>query len=202
MNSPLNVDLTPPAAKDGDVRSCTVLNRISERLRSYKSLALGVMFIALATLAPTPAHAVDGCKVLLCLAAPSWRSIPECVPTINQLHRDLARGKPFPTCSMAGTGSSANNTWASAPANCPPQYTRVFDGESGPVYSCDYSGAVTVNINGAPFTRTWWRMGGDTVTEFTPAAKTQLRSWDTKFDDDYAAWLAAQPAPTQSCSSC
>ena len=24
-----------------------------------------------------PARAVDGCKVLLCLAAPSWRSIPE-----------------------------------------------------------------------------------------------------------------------------
>ena len=65
--------------------------------------------------ASTPAHAVDGCKVLLCLAAPSWRSIPECVPTINQLHRDLARGKPFPVCSMAGAGNSANNTWASAP---------------------------------------------------------------------------------------
>ena len=143
-----------------------------------------------------PARAVDGCKVLLCLAAPSWRSIPECVPTINQLHRDLARGKPFPVCSMAGAGNSANNTWTSAPGYCPPQYTRVLDGESGPIYSCDYAGAVTVNINGAPFTRTWWSMGGDTVTEFTPAAKAQLGTWDTKFDDDYAAWFAALPPST------
>ena len=149
-----------------------------------------------------PAYGVDGCKVLLCLAAPSWRSIPECVPTINQLHRDLARGKPFPTCSMAGAGNSANNSWASAPSNCPPQYTRVFEGESVPIYSCDYSGAVTVKINGAPFTRTWWNMDGETVTEFTAAAKTQLGTWDSKFDDDYAAWLAAQPAPMQTCSSC
>ena len=92
-------------------------------------------FSLLAALAgfTVPAHAVDGCKVLLCLAAPSWRSIPECVPTINQLHRDLARGKPFPACSMAGAGNSANNAWASAPTNCPPQYTRVFEGESGPI---------------------------------------------------------------------
>jgi hypothetical protein len=92
-------------------------------------------------------------------------------------------------------GNSANNAWASAPGYCPPQYTRVFEGESGPIYSCDYAGAVTVNINGAPFTRTWWSMGGDTVTEFTPAAKAQLGTWDTKFDDDYAAWFAALPPP-------
>ena len=157
---------------------------------------------ALLCILATPARALDGCKVMLCLAAPSWRAIPECVPTINQLHRDLARGKPFPVCSMAGAGNSANNDWASAPTNCPPQYTRVFDGESRPIYSCYYAGAVTVSINGAPFTRTWWSMGGDTVTEFTPAAKAQLGTWDRKFDDDYASWLAAQPVPTQSCSSC
>ena len=175
------------------------------RPRILIGVARRLAWSALLTLlcsAGAPALAVDGCKVLLCLAAPSWRSIPECVPTINQLHRDLARGKPFPICSMAGAGNSANNDWASAPANCPPQYTRVFDGESGPIYSCDYAGAVTVSINGAPFTRTWWSIGGDTVTEFTPAAKVQLGTWDRKFDDDYAAWLAAQPAPTQSCSSC
>ena len=160
--------------------------------------------VTVAALAPFsgPARAVDGCKVLLCLAAPSWRSIPECVPTINQLHRDLARGKPFPTCSMASAGNSANNDWANAPANCPRQYTRVFDGESGPIYSCDYAGAVTVNINGAPFTRTWWSMGGDTVTEFTPAAKAQLGTWDSKFDDDYATWFASLPPTAPPCPTC
>ena len=161
----------------------------------WPALVLGAAYLAALT-APLPARAVDGCKVLLCLAAPSWRSIPDCVPTINQLHRDLARGKPFPVCSMAGAGNSANNAWASAPTNCPPQYTRVFAGESGPIYSCDYAGAVTVNINGVPFTRTWWNLSGDTVTEFTLAAKAQLGTWDTKFDDDYAVWLASLPPPT------
>ena len=38
-------------------------------------------------------------------------------------------------------------------------------------------------------------LGGDTVTEFSPAAKAQLGTWDTKFDDDYAAWFAALPPP-------
>ena len=52
---------------------------------------------------------------------------------------------------MAGAGNSANNTWASVPGYRPPQYTRVFEGESNDL-PCDYAGAVTVNINGAPFT--------------------------------------------------
>ena len=188
MDNSANVDLSSVAAKQTKL----VLMR---RLHMTLVSALIALVALLTLLAPSPAQALDGCKVLLCLAAPSWRSIPECVPTINQLHRDLARGKPFPVCSMAGAGNSANNAWASAPANCPPQYTRVFDGESGPIYSCDYAGAVTVNINGAPFTRTWWSLGGETVTEFTPAAKAQLGSWDTRFDDDYAAWFAALPPP-------
>lgn len=145
--------------------------------------------------APRSARAVDGCQVLLCFAAPSWRSIPQCVPPIRQVLRDLARGKPFPTCNMAGAGNSASHTWASAPAFCPPQYTRVFEGESVPIYSCDYTGAVSVSINGALFARTWWAMAGDSVTEFSPAAKTQLGTWDTRFDDDYAAWFAALPPP-------
>jgi hypothetical protein len=38
-------------------------------------------------------------------------------------------------------------------------------------------------------------MAGDTVTEFSPAAKAQLGTWDTRFEDDYAAWLAALPPP-------
>lgn len=143
----------------------------------------------------TPAHAVDGCQVLLCFAAPNWRAIQQCVPPITQVLHDLARGKPFPTCSMAGGGNSASHAWASAPSYCPPQYTQVFDGESGRIYSCDYTGAVSVSVNGAPFARTWWKMAGDTVTEFSPAAKAQFGTWNTRFDEDYAAWLAALPPP-------
>ena len=158
------------------------------------SLVFAIPIVA-STLVPTPAHAVDGCLVLLCLAAPSWRAIPQCVPPVQQLFSDLARGKPFPTCSMSGAGNCANHAWSSAPAFCPPQYTRIIDGESGPIYQCDYSGAISVSINGAPFSRTWWSFGGDSVTEFSPAAKTQLGTWDTRFDDDYAKWLAALPPP-------
>jgi hypothetical protein len=80
-----------------------------------------------------------------------------------------------------------------APTNCPPQYTRRLESESTTTYTCDYSGAVSVTVNGTPFARTWWSLAGDTVTEFSPAAKTALGSWDTRFDDDHAAWLAAHP---------
>ncbi|UUX96624.1 hypothetical protein [Aquabacterium sp. J223] len=148
-----------------------------------------------------PAGAADGCLVLLCLAAPSWRAIPQCVPPVKQVLRDLARGKPFPACVMAGAGNSASHAWASAPASCPPQYTRVFEGEGGPIYTCDYTGAVSVTVNGTPFSRTWWTLSGETVTEFSPAAKAQLGTWDTRFDDDYAAWLAALPPPAPTINS-
>ena len=152
--------------------------------------------------ASAPAHAVDGCKVLLCFAAPSWRAIPECVPTINQVLRDLARGRPFPTCAMSGPANSASHQWSSAPDYCPPQYTRVYDGEGGPIYSCDYTGAIAVNIDGVLWSRTWWSFAGDSVTEFTPAAKTQLGTWDSKFDDDYATWFALLPPPAPPCPTC
>ena len=173
----------------------------TKRALSGRCAAMPLAFAALFG-GTTSARAVDGCQVLLCFAAPSWRSIPQCVPPIQEVLHDLAHGKPFPVCAMSGPANSASHQWSSAPTYCPPQYTRVFDGESGPIYSCDYSGAVAVNIEGVLWARTWWSFAGDTVTEFTSAAKTQLGTWDTRFDDDYAAWLAAQPAPTQSCSSC
>jgi hypothetical protein len=158
------------------------------------SIATGSL-LSLALLSPTAARAVDGCLVLLCFAAPSWRAIPQCVPPIRQVLRDLARGKGFPTCGMAGAGNTAQHAWASAPSNCPPQYTRVHETEGGPIYTCDFAGAVSVSVEGKPFARTWWNMGGNTVTEFSPAAKAQLGSWDTRFDDEHAAWLAALPPP-------
>ena len=163
-------------------------------VQSMSTIMAGLAMVAIFGMSP-PAHAVDGCTVLLCFAAPNWRSIPQCVPPIQQVLRDLVRGKPFPTCAMAGAGNSANNAWASAPGYCPPQYTRVSDGESGPIHSCDYTGAVSVSISGAPFARIWWSMAGYTVTEFSSVAKTQLGRWDTRFDDDYAIWLASLPPP-------
>ena len=153
-----------------------------------------------AALASPPALAVDGCRLMLCLAAPAWRQIQECVPTVVQALRDLARGKAFPTCNMAGASNSAALTWASAPSNCPPQYTRSYDTENTTIYRCDYDGVISVSIDGALFSRTWWNMGGDSVTEFTPRAKAVLKTWDTRFDDDYAVWFSSQPPvqPTES----
>jgi hypothetical protein len=180
-------------------RSCTldrptaIAKRKNVICVTHTSVWLVVSFLL--CLVAAPARAVDGCLVLLCFAAPNWSAIPECVPPIREVLRDLARGRPFPSCGMAGAGNSASHAWASAPGYCPPQYTRSIDGESGPIYSCDYSGAVSVSIDGVPFARTWWAFGGDTVTDFSPAAKAQLGTWDTRFDDDYAAWLAALPPP-------
>jgi len=145
---------------------------------------------------PTPTYAVDGCTVLLCLAAPSWRSVEQCVPPIRQLLRDLVRGKAFPICAMAGSGSSSSHAWSAAPDFCPPQYTRSYDAPHGPVYTCDYAGAITVMVGSEPFARTWWSLDGDAVTEFSPAAKGQLGSWERRFDDDFAAWLASRQPPS------
>ena len=146
-------------------------------------------------LAVSPAMAVDGCLVLLCLAAPSWSAIPQCVPPVTQVLRDLARGRPFPTCAMSGAGNSGTHQWASAPGNCPAQYTYATELESGVAYGCGYSGVVSIQIDGVPWSRTWWSMGGRTVTDFSPVAKARMGTWNTKYDDDYAAWSAAQVAP-------
>jgi hypothetical protein len=156
--------------------------------RTHATL-LSVVAALLLMGAPGAAKAVDGCLVLLCLVAPSWRAIPQCVPPIRQLFRDLARGRSFPSCSMAGAGNSATHAWAQAPYRCPPQYTRML----GPIYTCDYSGVVTVSVDGRLFSRTWWARSGGSVTEFSPAAKAQFGQWDTRFDDDHAAWLASLP---------
>lgn len=54
-----------------------------------------------------PAHAVDGCKLLLCMAG-NWQNISQCTPTVRQALRDVARGRGWPTCSMGGNNASGN----------------------------------------------------------------------------------------------
>lgn len=161
--------------------------------------AINATLLALLLALPTTSFAADGCMVLLCLAAPSWQNIGQCVDPVRQVLRDLARGKPFPSCDMSGAGNSASNQPANAPAFCPPQYTHSYANMES-VLACDYDAAVVVNVNGALWSRTWWRFaGGDTVTEFTPTAKAQLGSWDPRFDDDYTRWLASVPPACVNC---
>ena len=175
-------------AKRGDIGTFVGVGRLVLSLRR-----LGTFVCCAAALTPVPSQAVDGCTVLLCLAAPSWRAVEQCVPPVRQLLRDLARGKGFPTCAMSGAGNAASHAWSAPPDFCPPQYTHVHDGPNGVIYTCDYTGAISVSVDGVPFARTWWSLDGDSVTEFSAAAKAQLGSWDKRFDDEFAAWLAMRP---------
>ncbi|MCK7497180.1 MAG: TrbC/VirB2 family protein [Comamonadaceae bacterium] len=140
-------------------------------------------------LACAHAKALDGC-------------LGPAVPRRAELARDPAvRAADQPAAPRPGArqalpdlrdgrrrATRASHAWASAPGYCPPQYTRVFEGESGPIYSCDYAGAdLGQRQRRAVRRRTWWNMAATRVTEFSPAAKAQLGTWDTRFDDDYAA---------------
>lgn len=184
---------SPPCAQTATASRCGNFGPWldSARLRCVITTAVVNLLAGLQT-----ASAADACKVLLCLAAPSWRSIPECVPPVRQVLHDVARGRPFPVCSMAGNGNSAAHEWAAPPIFCPPQYSHTQHTEGGPIHTCDYVGAVTVTVNGSLFTRTWWTPEGDSVTEFSAIAKAQLKKWDTRFDDEYAAWVLTLPSPT------
>lgn len=141
----------------------------------------------------TPAHAIDGCKVLLCLAAPDWRQIAQCVPTIQELFRDLRRGRPFPHCAMAGASTGGELQPAYAPGGCPPQYTIEESTDREPVYHCRYTGVIRVRVNGEPWTNVWWNFDGDSVSEYLPPAKSQLGTWNTRFDAEFDAWLRSRP---------
>jgi len=108
----------------------------------------------------------------------------------------VSRRAPWPAPATAAA------TNGQARGNCPPQYARQFEGPDGPIYSCDYTGAVAIHVDGVSWARTWWNFDGNSVTEFTLAAKKGMSAWDSKFDDDYAAWLAAQPPSPPPCLSC
>lgn len=153
------------------------------------------ILVALAALGAVPAtaQASDGCTVLLCLAG-NWRDIPQCVPPVKKAFRDLARGRGWPSCSMAGAGNSAR---ASRP-QCPPQYLIPYEaGDSGEVhYTCRFAGAVESRIKGQPWSRTWWNKSGDTVTEWFSLGRSQMEAASTPIDDqfdrDYADWVKAE----------
>ena len=141
-----------------------------------------------------PAHAVDGCKVLLCMAG-NWQNISPCEPTVRQALRDVARGRSWPECSMGGDSGSGNRY--PTPDQCPEQYRTSTNDELGRlVYSCPFSGVVDVAVQGQPWSRTWWTPSGDSVVEWLPAAKAALAgtpdAMDDRFDRDHAAWVISE----------
>ena len=144
-----------------------------------------------------PAHAVDGCKLLLCMAG-NWQNISQCTPTVRQALRDVARGRGWPTCSLGGNSASGNQYVA--PEQCPPQYiTDTGTDESGRIiYSCPFTGVIHVAVEGRAWSRTWWSLAGDSVVEWLPAAKAAFASapdaMDERFDRDRVAWAISDQA--------
>ena len=165
---------------------------LTARASGRRSLCLAVILIC----AAATAQAVDGCKVMLCLAG-NWRNIGACRGEVEQALRDVARGRGFPECGMGGD-SRAANTFIS-PDRCPLQYRTEIQLESGVMYVCPFSGVIDAVVAGQPWSRTWWAPDGDSATEWLPAAKAQFAgdpgAMDARFDRDYTAWLAVQPPP-------
>ena len=143
----------------------------------------------------TPAHAVDGCKVLLCMAG-NWKNISQCEPTVRQALRDVARGRGWPQCSMGGN-SGTDNQYLS-PEQCPEQYRTIAgtDDNNRVIYSCPFTGVIHVAVEGQPWSRSWWSPSGDTVVEWLPAAKAAFantpEAMDDRFDRDHAAWVISE----------
>lgn len=163
----------------------------------------GKLFMGVAALAATllgtfsgPVYAVDGCKVMLCLAG-NWRNIAECRPDVEQALRDVARGRGWPSCNTGGAGNNTAYNYV-APRSCPEQY-RTTNGEINgrPIYECPFNGVVDVSVNGQLWSRVYTSTGGaDSVTEWGPAALTSAAQTGTALDDrwarDLAAWRAAE----------
>lgn len=160
----------------------------------------GLLFAAAIT-APTPALAVDGCKVLLCMAG-NWKQIAPCQSEVRQALRDIARGRGWPECKMGGAGNGTAGIPID-PSACPIQYQtkRLEQLEAGTreIIECPYTAEVMVAMNGVLWSRTWSTPTGESVTYWTPAARASAAgtsgAMDNQFELDYAAWLARQPAP-------
>jgi hypothetical protein len=79
-----------------------------------RKMILGLVTVTGLFTGPSALASDYGCTVLLCLANPAGpRAVAECVPPINRLFRDLARGRGFPTCAMASApNSNGGASWA------------------------------------------------------------------------------------------
>lgn len=152
------------------------------------------------------AFALDGCKVLLCLAG-NWKGIAACVPPVREALRDMALGHAYPHCDMNQNGSPAPdpnhlaaNRADSYPTNeetCPVMYSR-YNPRNGWWQSCKYQGVISVVVQGAEWTRVFWDASGDTSTWYSPEARAQLGdNLDPTYDDDLARCGRCEPPPHQ-----
>jgi hypothetical protein len=162
-----------------------------------KYLIIAVAFVSLAV--PASAFALDGCKVLLCLAG-NWRHIQTCVPPVKQALRDLALGRSYPQCDMNNSGPTGNtndgiaraDSMPTTQATCPPMYS-IYSQENSNWIGCAYPGVITVVVDGAPWTDTFWDTAGKTSTYYYAPARAALTTIDPTYDNDLAAYLQSQP---------
>ena len=136
-----------------------------------------------------PAHAVDGCKVMLCIAG-NWQNIAMCKPIVEDAMHEVEKGHGWPQCSEA---PGMNLEWTSE-ATCPPFYAQ-YGGDSGGYMSCQYSTIVRSKINGAPWSDTFWAFGTtSTSTRYYQQARDALgTNIDPTYDKDAAAYVPPQP---------
>lgn len=107
-------------------------------------LALGM------SIAPAVAPAQEasfGCKVLLCAAAtaPSWSGIPYCIPVMQQLFRQLARGGGWPACPEGQTSSLGHEPYLPCPAGWTPAESAASH-EQAPALSSP-NGSLCINLS-------------------------------------------------------
>jgi hypothetical protein len=73
-----------------------------------------------------------GCKVLLCAAAsaPGWSGIPYCVPVMQTLFRQLAKGGGWPSCAEGNASGLGYEPYRACPAGLTPVQSES-DGAAG-----------------------------------------------------------------------
>lgn len=94
--------------------------------RSKRTIAFGLLSalgFAASAQAQTNSNGINltpkgdwACEVVLCLASPnSPTEFAECVPTIEKLYKELAKGASFPRCAMGG---AEGGNYAQQRGNC------------------------------------------------------------------------------------
>ena len=154
-----------------------------------------------AALGSAPAHAVNGCRVLLCLAG-NWKNISQCRPEVEQAIHDVERGRGWPSCEQSGVENVANSQWLTE-ATCPAMYS-TYNPDTGAWASCAYSGIISVKVRNAPWTDVFWSSDGRTSTRYYAPARAALGdAVDPTYDRDAAAYVPpAPPVPCVGGDSC
>lgn len=157
-------------------------------------MTLKPILVTLGMLSGQFVAAADGCKFLLCIAGP-WQQIVQCRPTVLEVFRDLALGRPFPACDLSGEGNSAASQWTTE-ETCPNFY-RHYHPNSGAYLRCTFAGKIDVLINGSLWSTVYWDRSGraGTSTWYSDEARTSLTAdlLDPRYDADKAAWDALHP---------